>query len=109
MSSDMSADGDNHVTDRDAADWESDDSGIRYAGMHYESDAVAMEHEYEDADLDLHVNQGKEVFLVAADDETDDWRSVYLSMDPDEAELLGEQLKLAAEYARDEEKADIRL
>lgn len=105
----MSEDEVGHITDHDAVDWESDDSGIRYAGMHYESDAVHMEHEFEDVNLDLHVNQDKEVFLSGTDSGTDEWRSVSLSMGPDAAEQLGEQLKLAAQYARKDEKADIRL
>lgn len=101
--------GDRHVTDYEAADWESDDSGVRAATMHFDHDPVTLDYRYEDVDLDLHVNGGQEVLLVAADESTDKWVSTSLTLGPDEAEVLGKQLQLAAKFAREEKKADVRL
>lgn len=100
------------VREHDCVDWDSDDEGVMNANMHFESEAIHMEHEYENVDLDLHVNTLKdvpEVLLVATDGDTDEWRSVSISLEPDAAELLAEQLKVAAKFGRDGERADVRL
>jgi hypothetical protein len=100
---------DQHVTEYDATDWESDDSDVLESGMHFESDPVHLDYQFQSVDLDLHVEDDGEVFLVATEDNIDEWRSTSLSLEPDAAEQLAEQLLLAARYARENERADIRL
>ena len=92
----------------DCVDWDSDDEGVLKGQMHYESDAVHLEHQFEEVDLDLHVNS-REIDLIATDDSTDEWRSVVVTLDADAAAELAEQLQVAAKYARDGKNADVRI
>lgn len=97
------------VEENECVDWDSDDEGVQCANLHYEDDAVHVEYEFEDVDLDLHSNGEDEILLVGNDDSTEYWRSVSVTIDADEAELLAEQLKVAAKHSREGDRADVRL
>lgn len=92
----------------DVADWEADNSGVVGAGIHYDDDAVTLQYDTEDLSVGIHSTTDGTVDLIA-DENGDYWRSAAVEFDPETAEEIAEQLKLAAQFARMEEGADVRV
>ena len=92
----------------DVADWEADDSGVVGASIHYDDDAVTVEYEWDDVNVDIHATSENTVDLIAGEN-SDDWNSALVELEPEAAEEIAEQLKLAAQFARMEERADVRV